>query len=205
MFLTKWDGKIHISYFCNMSCGLSWYLSSSTRHSSKILCIFSTLSKHLSSSSFFYWRGDPYLHSWRAHLCPLSFWVDCFLLTLIIVHDSIKRHPKGSPALQSNLPYFLYGEAIQFPPAVWIIHPSNTFSFLFFPPSFLSHFLSSPFLKISLNVWMFCLVCMSVYFWKIWSEHQNPWNLSYWLFSATIWEIRTKLRSSRRSTSAFMH
>lgn len=107
--------------------------------SSKILCIFSTLSKHLNSSSFFYWRGDPYLQSWRAHLCPLSFWVDCFLLTLIIVHDSIKRHPKGSPALQSNLPYFLYGEAIQFPPAVWIIHPSNTFSFL---PSFLPFSLS---------------------------------------------------------------
>lgn len=143
-----------------MSCGLSWYLSSSTRHSSKILCIFSTLSKHLSSSSFFYWRGDPYLHSWRAHLCPLSFWVDCFLLTLIIVHGSIKIYPKGSPALQSNLPYFLYGEAIQFPPAVWVIHPSNTFSFL---PSFLPLSLSSPFLKISLNVWMFCLVCMSMY------------------------------------------
>lgn len=143
-----------------MSCGLSWYLSSSTRHSSKILCIFSTLSQHLSSSFFSYWRGDPYLHSWRTHLCPLSFWVDCLLLTLIIVHGSIKRHRKGSPALQSNLPYFLYGEAIQFPCSL-DQSPLLT-PFLFFPPSFLSHFLSSSFLKISLNVWMFYLVCMSM-------------------------------------------
>lgn len=116
------DGKIHISYFCNMSCGLSWYLSSSTTHSSKILCILSTLSQHLSSSFFFYWRGDPYLHSWRAPLCPLSFCVDCLPLTLITVHGSIKRHLKGRLHSAVIFPTS-FMEKQSNSPAVWISRP----------------------------------------------------------------------------------